>query len=117
MRNVTAIAILNGVLLVSASNALGQDAPVLLNSGSLAQISNVELTPEIFIGSGDLLAISVAGAPEYHYDVRVSPTGGFSANVGQHHTCRALHDTSWKTLLRKDYKNAASSMIRRFQSL
>jgi polysaccharide biosynthesis/export protein len=75
MRNAKAIAALNGLLSVLASNAVGQGPPGQLNPDSLAQISNVELAPEVSLSSGDLLAISVAGAPEYHYDVRVSPAG------------------------------------------
>jgi polysaccharide biosynthesis/export protein len=70
-----ATAVLNGLLVLLASNILGQEPPGQLNTGSSGQISNVQLTPEVFLGSGDLLAISVAGAPEYHYDVRVSPMG------------------------------------------
>ena len=75
MCNTRATAALNGLLFLLASNILGQEPPGHLNTGSSGQISNVQLTPEVFLGSGDLLAISVAGAPEYHYDVRVSPTG------------------------------------------
>jgi polysaccharide export outer membrane protein len=101
MRNVTAIAILNGVLLVLASNVQGQEGAVLLNSGSLAQISNVQLTPEIFIGSGDLLAISVAGAPEYHYDVRVSPTGGASLPMLGNITLAGLSTTQAENIVAK----------------
>jgi len=101
MRNVTAIASLNGVLWVLASNVLGQEAPVLSNSGSLAQISNVQLTPEIFIGSGDLLAISVAGAPEYHYDVRVSPTGGASLPMLGNITLVGLSTTQAESIVAK----------------
>jgi polysaccharide export outer membrane protein len=101
MRNVTAIAILNGVLLVLASNVQGQEGPVLLNSGSLAQISNLQPTPEIFIGSGDLLAISVAGAPEYHYDVRVSPTGGASLPMLGNITLAGLSTTQAENIVAK----------------
>ena len=101
MRNVTAIAILNGVLLVLASNVQGQEGAVLLNSGSLAQISNVQLTPEIFIGSGDLLAISVAGAPEYHYDVRISPTGAASLPMLGNITLAGLSTTQAEDVVAK----------------
>jgi polysaccharide export outer membrane protein len=75
MRYSRTIAVLNGLLFLLASSAPGQETPGQLNSGSLVQSSKVQLTPEVFLGSGDLLAISVAGAPEYHYDMRISPAG------------------------------------------
>ena len=78
MRNGRTIAILNGLLFVFASIAPGQETTGHLNSGSLPPISNAQHTPEIFLGSGDLLAVSVAGAPEYHYDVRIGSTGAAS---------------------------------------
>jgi polysaccharide export outer membrane protein len=75
MRNSRTIAVLNGLLFLLASSAPGQETLGQLNSGSLVQSSKVQLTSEVFLGSGDLLAISVAGAPEYHYDMRISPAG------------------------------------------
>jgi polysaccharide export outer membrane protein len=34
--------------------------------------------PDVLVSSGDLLAVSVLGAPDYHYDVRVSSSGEIS---------------------------------------
>jgi polysaccharide export outer membrane protein len=34
--------------------------------------------PDVPVNSGDLLAVSVLGAPDYHYDVRVSSSGDIS---------------------------------------
>jgi polysaccharide export outer membrane protein len=75
MRKPRAIAVSIGFLFLLASSAPGQETPGQLSSDSLVQNSKVQLTLEVFLGSGDLLAVSVAGAPEYHYEVRISPTG------------------------------------------
>jgi polysaccharide export outer membrane protein len=99
MRNTRAIAMLNGLVLVLASNLPGQETPVRLSSDSSAQISNVHLAPEVFLGSGDLLAISVAGAPEYHYDVRVSPSGGASLPMLGNITLAGLSTTQAESVV------------------
>ena len=36
------------------------------------------IPPDVLVSSGDLLAVSVLGAPDYHYDVRVSSSGEIS---------------------------------------
>src|SRR6185437_11961499 len=80
MRKTKALSALNGFLLILVSNFPGQETPAQLNSGPSTQISDASHSslPEIFLSSGDLLAISIAGAPEYRYDVRVSPAGDAS---------------------------------------
>jgi polysaccharide export outer membrane protein len=90
---------LNGLVFVLASNLPGQETPVRLSSDSSAQISNVHLAPEVFLGSGDLLAISVAGAPEYHYDVRVSPSGGASLPMLGNITLAGLSTTQAESVV------------------
>jgi polysaccharide biosynthesis/export protein len=102
MRNTRAIAVLNNLLFVLASNVPGQEIPGQLNSGSVAQISNVQLAPEVFLGSGDLLAISVAGAPEYHYDVRVSPAGAASLPMLGNVTLAGLSTTQAESVVSKE---------------
>ena len=34
--------------------------------------------PDVLVSSGDLLAVGVLGAPDYHYDLRVSSSGEIS---------------------------------------
>jgi polysaccharide export outer membrane protein len=59
--------------LTLVANSIGQNGPVRPKPISPSQVSD---TPqEVIVGSGDLLSISVAGAPEYRYDVRVSSAG------------------------------------------
>ncbi|HEY4046190.1 MAG TPA: polysaccharide biosynthesis/export family protein [Acidobacteriaceae bacterium] len=59
--------------LILVSNSVGQNGPVVLKSTLPFQVSD---TPQdVIVGSGDLLAVSVAGAPEYRYDVRVGSSG------------------------------------------
>jgi polysaccharide export outer membrane protein len=101
MRNTRAIAVLNGLLFVLASNIPAQETPGQLGSGSSAQISDVQLAPEVFLGSGDLLAISVAGAPEYHYDVRVSPVGAASLPMLGNITLAGLSTTQAESVVAK----------------
>jgi polysaccharide biosynthesis/export protein len=101
MHNTRAITVLNGLLFVLASNLPGQETPGQLSSGSLAQISDVQLAPEVFLGSGDLLAISVAGAPEYHYDVRVSPAGAASLPMLGNITLAGLSTTQAESVVAK----------------
>jgi polysaccharide export outer membrane protein len=78
MRKTRAISVLNGLLLALVSNLPGQETPVRLSSDSATPISDASHSSEVSLGSGDLLAISVAGAPEYHYDVRVNSAGDAS---------------------------------------
>jgi polysaccharide export outer membrane protein len=99
MRNTRAIAMLNGLVFVIASNLPGQETPARLSSDSSAQISNVHLAPEVSLGSGDLLAISVAGAPEYRYDVRVSPSGGASLPMLGNITLAGLSTTQAESVV------------------
>jgi polysaccharide export outer membrane protein len=80
MHKTQAIVILNALLLAMASRIPGQETSVSQNATSSPQISDAShsASPDVILGSGDLLAVSVAGAPEYHYDVRVSSAGNAS---------------------------------------
>ncbi len=55
---------------------------VLPSSSSIPKVPNSTwdnaTTPDVRVSSGDLLAVSVLGAPDYHYDVRVSSSGNIS---------------------------------------
>ena len=101
MRNPKASAVLIGFLFLLASSATGQETPGQLNSDSLTQNSKVQLTPEVFLGSGDLLAVSVAGAPEYHYEVRISPTGTASLPMLGNVTLAGLSTTQAEDVIAK----------------
>jgi polysaccharide export outer membrane protein len=129
MRNGRTIAVLNGLLFVFASIAQGQETTGHLDSGSLPPISNVQRTPEIFLGSGDLLAVSVAGAPEYHYDVRISSTGaaslpmlgnvklaGLSTTQAENAVAKGLQERGYfndpqVSIFVKEYANAGISVL------
>jgi len=65
-------------MLLRASSLLAQDAPDTAGVGSSFSADDAARAQEISLGSGDLLTVSVAGAPEYHYDVRVSSAGEVS---------------------------------------
>jgi polysaccharide export outer membrane protein len=56
--------------------------PNVLHSSSIPQVSNPTpgnaIPPDMLVSSGDLLAVSVLGAPDYRYDVRVSSSGDIS---------------------------------------
>jgi polysaccharide export outer membrane protein len=56
--------------------------PNVLPSSSIPTMSNSTpgkvTTPDVPVSSGDLLAVSVLGAPDYRYDVRVSSSGDIS---------------------------------------
>jgi len=54
---------------------LAQDAPAHSSPPPSSTASEAERAQEISLGSGDLVAVSVAGAPEYKYDIRVSSAG------------------------------------------
>jgi polysaccharide export outer membrane protein len=101
MRNPRAIAVSIGFLFLLASSAPGQETPGQLSSDSLAQNSKVQLTPEVFLGGGDLLAVSVAGAPEYHYEVRISPTGTASLPMLGNVTLAGLSTTQAEDVIAK----------------
>jgi polysaccharide export outer membrane protein len=72
MSKARVVSILNVVLLLLVST-LGEH-----NSDSQVQLQDRTHPSETLIGSGDLLLISVDGAPEYHYEVRVSAAGDVS---------------------------------------
>ncbi len=76
MRKTRMILIFNLVQLILVSNSIGQNGPVRLKLTSPAPLSDT--SEDVIVSSGDLLAISVDGAPEYHYDVRVSSGGDAS---------------------------------------
>lgn len=101
MGNPRAVAVLIGFLFLLASSAPGQETPGQLSSDSLAQSSKVQLTPEVCLGSGDLLAVSVAGAPEYHYEVRISPTGSASLPMLGNVTLAGLSTTQAENVIAK----------------
>jgi polysaccharide export outer membrane protein len=101
MPNPRTIAVLNGLLFLLASSAPGQETPGQSNSGSLVQSSKVQLTSEVFLGSGDLLAVSVAGAPEYRYEVRISPAGTASLPMLGNITLARLSTTQAENVIAK----------------
>lgn len=70
----TAILIFVELALVPCNS--GQNRPPSTNPSSTGSISGP--SQDVFIGSGDLLTISVDGAPEYRYDVRVTSGGNAS---------------------------------------
>ena len=80
MHKTRAVSILSALSLAIVSSALGQEMLSNPSSASSSQISDSSHSPspDIILGSGDLLTISVAGAPEYHYEVRISSSGNAS---------------------------------------
>jgi len=68
--------ILSAVLAISASNCFTQNVPISPHAAS--PVENPDAAQEVFISSGDLLTVSVTGAPEYRYDVRVNAYGDAS---------------------------------------
>jgi polysaccharide biosynthesis/export protein len=78
MRKTRAVSILNVVLLLLASSGLIDTTMGELSSDSAAQIPDDAHPSETLIGIGDLLQISVDGAPEYRYEVRVGAAGSVS---------------------------------------
>jgi polysaccharide export outer membrane protein len=56
--------------------------PNVLHSSSIPKVSNPTpgnaIPTDVLVSSGDLLAVSVLGAPDYRYDVRVSSSGDIS---------------------------------------
>ena len=80
MHKTRALSILNALLFGMVLSATGQQKLAPPNSEPSSQISNPShpASPDVILESGDLLAVSVAGAPEYHYDVRVSSSGNAS---------------------------------------
>ena len=80
MRTNPSLSLLNIFLLAFALGVYAQKAPVHPDSASPPHDSD-ELhasSSDVIVESGDLLTVSVAGAPEYHYDVRVSSEGNVS---------------------------------------
>lgn len=78
MRKTEMVFISSVVLLLFVSPDLGQSTPGRLNAASEIQIAEESHLPEVVVSSGDLLEISVYGAPEYRYEVRVSSSGDAS---------------------------------------
>ena len=80
MNKTRAISILDALLFTIVSSITGQEMPTHQNSDSSSQISDASHAAPLdaILESGDLLAVSVVGAPEYHYDVRVSSSGNAS---------------------------------------
>ena len=66
------------ILLLLVSSGLVEAALGEPSSDSQAQLVDRAHPSETLIGSGDLLLISVDGAPEYHHEVRVSAAGDVS---------------------------------------
>ena len=77
MHRIKAVSTLK-VLLLLASTGLIETTCGQLSTDSEVQIQDRAHPSEVLVGSGDLLLISVDGAPEYHYEVRVSATGDVS---------------------------------------
>ena len=78
MRKTKRISIFNVILLALASNALGQSTQGVPSSPPSLKVSEASHPPEALVSSGDLLTVSVYGAPEYRYEVRVSSAGDAS---------------------------------------
>jgi polysaccharide export outer membrane protein len=80
MHKTRAISILDALLFGMVLSVTGQQKAVPPNSEPSSQISKPShpASSDVILESGDLLAVSVAGAPEYHYDVRVSSSGNAS---------------------------------------
>jgi len=78
MQKTGTVSILSLVLLWVVASALNQQAYGESSSDGQAQLLDRVHPPETLIGSGDLLLISVDGAPEYHHEVRVSASGDVS---------------------------------------
>jgi polysaccharide export outer membrane protein len=78
MHKTKTILILNAILLLLASNALGQGTQGEPSSSLPPMASGASHPPEALVSSGDLLTVSVYGAPEYRYELRVSSAGDAS---------------------------------------
>lgn len=76
MSRFRSISILSVVLIVLDSNCLTQNKPG--TAQSVPPVENLDASQEVFVSSGDLLTVSVTGAPEYRYDVRVNSYGDTS---------------------------------------
>ena len=73
MSRFRSVSIVTAVLAISAANCLTQDKPIA--PPAVSPVENPDASQEVFIGSGDLLTVSVTGAPEYRYEVRVNAYG------------------------------------------
>jgi polysaccharide export outer membrane protein len=78
MRKTKRISIFHVILLALASDALGQSTQTEPSSSPPLKVSDASDPPEALVSSGDLLTVSVYGAPEYRYEVRVSSAGDAS---------------------------------------
>lgn len=78
MRKSRAVSIVNVILLLLASSGFMESTFGELSSDSQSQVPEGEHPSETILGSADLLLISIAGAPEYRYEVRVSADGNVS---------------------------------------
>jgi polysaccharide export outer membrane protein len=76
MSRFRSISILSIVLAISASNCLTQNKPIAPQA--VSPVESPDTSQEVFVSSGDLLTVSVTGAPEYRYDVRVNAYGDAS---------------------------------------
>ena len=77
MRKTRTILISSVIPFMLVANGSGQSAPDELRSTPPAQVP-ASHSPELLVGSGDLLVVGVDGAPEYRYEVRVSSAGDAS---------------------------------------
>lgn len=78
MRNTRAVSTLNVVLLLLVSSGLIETTSGEISPDPQAQVPEGAQPSETLIGNGDLLLISIAGAPDYRYEVRVSAAGDVS---------------------------------------
>jgi len=78
MRSTRAVSTLNVVFLLLVSSGLIEATSGEISPDPQTQAPISEHPSEALIGSGDLLQISIAGAPEYRYEVRVSAAGDVS---------------------------------------
>jgi polysaccharide export outer membrane protein len=64
---------------ITGDNSVRPNALPLSNVPKVGNSAPENATPpDVLVSSGDLLAVSVLGAPDYHYDVRVSSSGDIS---------------------------------------
>jgi polysaccharide export outer membrane protein len=66
------------VLLTLVSTSIGQTTPAAGKSSASSTTPAEVSHPDVLVSSGDLLVVSVYGAPDYRYEVRVSSQGDAS---------------------------------------
>ena len=98
--------LVTGFMLTANGLAWSQSAPSTVSaSTSEPPVQTVQTPSTILIGSGDLLKVSVFGAPESDQDVRVDPDGNISLNfIGAVHVA-GLSGSAAQDLIAKKLKD------------